>query len=177
MSTQTIVVNEKEILIVNKGGEKFVAIKPICTALGVDYTRQLKKIKEDEILSPVVALRSTTGADGKEYKMQVLPLKYIFGWLFTISPKNVSPEARDGLIRYKKLCYDALFDIFTKRTAILKEKTDYQIEIEKLEKELESDERYIKIQDLKKNIKTASQRLNALDKNVVNDQLDLFKKE
>lgn len=177
MSTHVITVNDREILILNEGGEKFVAIRPICKAIGIDYKSQIDKIKADEILGQLRGLSTSTGADGKEYKMVTLPLKYIFGWLFTISPKNVNPEVKDSIIEYRKMCYDALFNAFTKRTAILKEKTDYQIEIEKLEKELSEDDRYIKIQDLKKNVKATTQRLNTLDKNVINEQLDLFKKQ
>lgn len=72
-------------------------------------------------------------------------------------------------------CYNALFDSFTKRTAILKEKTNYQIEIDQLEADWKKTDEYLKIQELKQKQKNATQRLNNLDKSVVNDQLDLFK--
>ena len=171
----SIIINDTEIFIISNGLEKFVAIKPICEALGVDYSSQLQKIKDDEILSSTVGLNTTVGADGKERKMQSIPIKYVFGWLFTINPENVKPEIKHLIIKYKKECYDALFDSFTKRTSLLKEKTDYQIQIETLEEDLKTDNRYIKIQELKSSIKMTSQQLNNLDKNVVNEQLDLFK--
>ncbi len=171
----SIIINETEIFISNNGAEKIVAIKPICTALGVDYSRQLKKIKEDEILCSVVGVTPTTGADGKEYEMTCLPLKYIFGWLFTINPENVNPEIKQSLINYRKQCYDKLFDSFTKRDAILKEKVMYQIEIDQLEEDLKTDPRYKKIQELKSSVKIASQNFNNLNKDVVSEQLDLFK--
>jgi hypothetical protein len=177
MSNQIITVNEKEILIISYYNEKYVAIKPICEAIGVDYSSQLKRIKEDNILSSVVVLSTTTGADEKQYKMQTLPIRYIFGWLFRIDSRNVKEEIRDSVEKYQRECYDVLFDTFTKRTSILKEKTNLQIEIEALEKELEEDTRVQKIKELKSSVKNASQRLNNLDKNVVNEQLDLFKKE
>ena len=47
--------------------------------------------------------------------MVCLPLKYIFGWLFTISPKNVAPEAKELVRRYRTECYDALYRYFTAR--------------------------------------------------------------
>lgn len=173
--TNSIIINEKVIYIITKGTEKHVAIKPICEAIGVDYSRQLKKIKEDEILYPTMGLTPTVGADGKERKMQTIPLMFVFGWLFTINPENVKPEIKHLIIQYKKECYIALFDSFTKRTSLLKEKTKLQIEIEDLEEDLKTDNRYIKIQELKSSIKMTSQQLNNLDKNVVNEQLDLFK--
>ena len=74
-------------------------------------------------------------------------------------------------------CYNALFDTFTKRTSILKEKTEYQRKVSQLEEELKEDERYKKIQKYKSLIKNASERMNKLDKNIVSEQLDLFNKE
>jgi len=177
MGNQIITVNEKEISIESHNNEKFVAIKPICEAIGVDYDNQIEKINNDEILSQLTPLKGVVAADGKTRKMRVISLRYVFGWLFTINPNKVKPEIKQDIINYKKQCYDALFDTFTKRTSILKEKTNYQIEIERLESNWRKTDEYQKIQDLKKQQKNATQRLNNLDKNIVNEQLDLFKKE
>lgn len=177
MSTQTITVNEKEIIIATIDNEKYVAIKPICEALGVNYDSQIEKINSDEILSQLTPLRGLVGADGNKRKMRSISLKFVFGWLFTINPKNVKPEIKQQIIDYRMECYNALFDSFTKRTSILKERTNYQVEIYKLEDELKDVDVYKKLQKLKSSVKNASERLNKLDKNVINDQLDLFKKE
>ncbi len=175
MSTKTIKVNNQDILIITEGNEKYVAIKPICEALGVKYDTQIDKINDDEILSQLTPLRGATGADGKTYEMRVIPLRFVFGWLFTINPKNVKTEIKQQIIAYRMECYNALFDMFTRRTFILKEKTDFQIEIESLEEDLKLDDRYKRIQELKVSVSDATKRLNNLDKDVVNDQLDLFK--
>ncbi len=176
MENKIIKVNDKEILIITEGNEKYIAIKPICEAIGVNYQTQLDKILSDEILGSAVPLRGTTGVDGKIYKMRVIPLRFVFGWLFTINPKNVKPEIRKQIIAYKMECYNALFDLFTKRTFILKEKTEFQVEIDSLEEALKKDERYIRIQSLKGSIRNATKRLNSLDKDVVTEQLALFNK-
>jgi len=176
MLTKAIKVNSQNILVITEGNEKFVAIKPICEALGVKYDTQIEKINNDEILSQLTPLRGATGADGKTYEMRVIPLRFVFGWLFTINPKNVKPEVKDQIIAYRMECYNALFDMFTKRTLILKEKTGIQVEIEALEEDLKKDDRYVKIQTLKASVSDATKRLNLLDKDVVNEQLDLFKK-
>jgi len=174
-TSHLITVNRKEITIVTDKNEKYVSIKSICKAIGVNYQTQLEKIKDDEILSSVVPLKGTTGADGKIYKMRLIPLRFVFGWLFTINPKNVKSEIKQNVLEYRMECYNALFDTFTKRTSILKEKTTLQLEIEALEEELENDYRVKKIKELKSSVKNASQRLNNLDKNIVSEQLDLFK--
>ena len=98
----------------NEQGEVLIPIRPICDALVVSYERQYRKVCDDEFLSSVVALRATTGADGKKYEMVCLPLQYVFGWLFTINPANVSEEARPAVKRYRLECYDALYNHFTR---------------------------------------------------------------
>lgn len=141
---QIIRVNDKEIIIATFSNKKYVAIKPICNAIGVDFQTQLIKIKEDEILNQLYRLRPITGLDEKVYQMGTIPLKYVFGWLFTINPNKVKPEIKQDVINYKKECYEALFDTFTTRTSILKEKTNYQIEIDQLESDWKQTDGYIK---------------------------------
>jgi hypothetical protein len=129
MNTETKVIakiNDVQIL-VNQDLEKRVAIKPICEILGVSIQTQLDRLKEDPIIGSVITLRVTTGADGKSYQMQTIPLKYVFGWLFKISPKNVKEEARENLIKYQSECYDALFNYFSARSEFIEER---QIQIE-----------------------------------------------
>ena len=112
METKTIVrVNNVDIIATSD--EQMIAIRPICEALGISVERQRKKIQEDEDLNSVAALRASTGADGKTYEMCVLPVEFIFGWLFTINPANVNEEAREAVRRYRMECYRALYRHFT----------------------------------------------------------------
>ena len=92
--------------------EKLVPIKPICQALEVNYSSQLEKIKSDEILGSTVPLRGIVAADGKEREMACIPFKLVFGWLFTINPKNVKAEAKEQIIKYRLECYNAPFQLF-----------------------------------------------------------------
>ena len=120
-------VNDVQIILI-ENGNKLVPIKPICEALGIDDKAQRTKIKEDDFLSSVGVLSTSTGADGKGYEMFCLPLKYIFGWLFTINPKNVKEEAREAVARYRQECYDVLYRHFTKYQDFVIERskqTDY----------------------------------------------------
>ena len=114
-------INEVAILIV-EDGDKVVPIKPICQALGIAEEVQAKKIKNDEILSSVATLRVATGADGKQYEMFCIDYRYVFGWLFTINPINVKPEAKEAVLKYKKACYDVLYDHFTDSAKFLEDK-------------------------------------------------------
>lgn len=109
-------------IVIIENGEKLIAIKPICEALGIDYSSQLQKLKSDEFLSSTVVLSPTVGADEKNREMVCIPFMYVFGWLFTISPKNVKPEAQEAVAKYRMECYETLFKHFTSQSAFLEEK-------------------------------------------------------
>jgi len=111
MQTVTTVarVNEVDILII-EGEEKRVAVKPICDALGIDYSTQVQRLKSDPILSSVMGLSPTTGADGKQYEMITIPFKFVFGWLFRIDSRNVKEESRESVLKYQLHCYNALYN-------------------------------------------------------------------
>lgn len=113
--SQTLIskINGVEIVTVDRNGEIFVPIKPICAALGIEDAAQRVKIQNDEFLSSVGSIIESTGADGKSYDMYALPLKFIYGWLATINPGKVAPEAREAVTRYRRECYDVLYEHFT----------------------------------------------------------------
>ncbi len=155
--TKTIArVNNVDILVI-ENGEKRVAIKPICEALEIDFSRQLQKVKEDEILGSVVGLTPTTGRDGKTYEMQTIPFMFVFGWLFTINPKNVKPEAQEAVSRYRLECYKALFHHFTDQSEFLEHKqTALESQIEEVQR-IRTD-----FNHTKKRLKEANIKLNQI---------------
>ena len=53
---EVLIKRVNETNIVQEGSDIFVPIRPICDALGVTFSRQRKKIAEDPILGPTVAL-------------------------------------------------------------------------------------------------------------------------
>lgn len=145
-TTQIATVNHVSILIVNDK-EKLVPIKPICEALGIDEDAQRRKLKDDDFLNSVTVLSTATGSDGKQYEMVTLPYRFIFGWLFTINPKNVKPEAKEAVAKYRIECYEALFHNFASQSEFLEDKNVA------LEKELEN------YQSIQEEFKTAKNRL------------------
>lgn len=116
METRIITINEVDIISTQTNGQTLVPIKPICDALGIDYSGQLQKLKSDVELSSVMGLSPTTGADGKQYEMVCLPLEFVFGWLFTINPANVKDAAKDAVRQYRRECYHALYNHFFEKS-------------------------------------------------------------
>ncbi len=98
------------IVIINSDLIKWVALKPICDAIGVNWPSQYKKIKEDPRFSCCDI--TTTGSDGKRYEMVCLPINQINGWLFNINANRVHPNCRYRLLTYQKECQEVLFRHF-----------------------------------------------------------------
>lgn len=115
-------INNVQIEVVESEDQNYVPVKPICDALGIDFKSQYDKIKNDETLISTVVLSTIVAQDGKHRDMVCIPFKYVFGWLFTISPKNVSESARKSVLQYRNECYDALYDYFSGMQTFLKEK-------------------------------------------------------
>lgn len=123
METKTVAkVNQVNIQLVTDNKERLVPIKPICEAMGIEFEPQRRKLNEDDFLSSVTTSGVATGSDGKQYEMVCLPLEFVFGWLFTINPKNVKEEAREAVSRYRIECYRALYRHFSAQADFLNEK-------------------------------------------------------
>lgn len=122
METKAIAkINNIEIAVSNDESQ-LVPIKPICDALGIDFSRQLQKIKDDEDLCSTMGVTPIVAADGKIREMACLPIEFVFGWLFTINPKNVKPEAEAAVRDFRMKCYHALFLYFVAPQTFLAEK-------------------------------------------------------
>lgn len=122
METRTIARVNKVAIVAGNDSQKLVPIKSICEALGIDFSNQYKKIKEDDDLSSVMVLSTITDSSGRPSEMVCLPLEFIFGWLFTINPKNVKPEAQEAVRSYRMECYRALYSHFTAYSRFNEEK-------------------------------------------------------
>lgn len=171
-NNNSILVNGKEITLAHDTQIWWVAIKPICDALNVDYIRQFKNLNEDKILSQLLSKQTTTGADGKQYKMVCLPEQYIYGWVFSLQSES------EELQNFKMECYTALYNHFHsnygQRVQLLKEKTATEKEIEKLQEELKQTDVYIKLVELQKTEKLIYKHTQRLDKEIVTQQLPLW---
>lgn len=115
---QTVNFHNQTLITLEKDGNHYVAMKPICENIGLDWASQFTRIKRDEVLNSVIVMITTTGADRKIYKMLCLPIQYLNGWLFGVDTNRVKAEIKETLITYKKECYQALFDYWHDGVAI-----------------------------------------------------------
>jgi hypothetical protein len=121
-------INNVAVQLVEKNGEKWVPVKPVCDALGVDSEAQRQRIERDKILNSIAFIIKVVAADGKEREMLCIPFKFVFGWLFTIDVGRINQEAQETVIRYQLQCYNVLYDYFTSRAEFVEQK---QIEIDR----------------------------------------------
>nr|WP_309576806.1 phage antirepressor N-terminal domain-containing protein [Moraxella osloensis] len=118
---QTIVFNNQILTTFEKDGVRYVAIKPICENIGIDWESQRQRIKRDDILSKVACMIKATGLDGKIYEMLSLPIQFLNGWLFGVDSKRVkTDEAKKNLMAYKLECYQVLHDYWQSGIAVNK---------------------------------------------------------
>lgn len=106
-------INGVDIVTVDRDGEIFVPIKPICDAIGIDVDAQRNKLNADEFFNSTTAIITAVAADDKEREMYCIRLRDVYGWLATINPGKVAPEAREIVTRYRRECYDVLYEHFT----------------------------------------------------------------
>ncbi len=163
--------NGRRINVLTADGQWWVAIKPICEALSIDFEAQRKNLKNDEILGQLPSNQTVVAADGKAREMLCLPEKYVYGWLFSIrSDSNV-------LADYKRKCYDVLYNHFhaplTGRMTSLNEKSAIDLKIEELENKMLDSAEYREIQELKKRKTAINAKLRQLDKELIAGQLSM----
>ncbi|MFD2837561.1 phage antirepressor N-terminal domain-containing protein [Azotobacter vinelandii] len=106
-SEQSIFHGQTLAVITGPAGERLVAMKPICEAIGLQWEAQLKRIKRHPVLSQGMSIMTTPSAGGDQ-ETTCLPLDYLNGWLFGMDASRVKPEIRERLVQYQRECFAAL---------------------------------------------------------------------
>lgn len=107
--------HDDEIIAFSNNGDKFVAIKPVCEILKIDWSAQLKKLKSDSLMNSTMAVIATVGADDKEREMICLPLEMFPMWLVKINPVNFKEDKiREKIILFQREAAKVLFRYFFK---------------------------------------------------------------
>ncbi len=162
----------KNLLFVTKEGIYWIAIKPVCEVLGVDYIRQFKNISDDPILGPALSKQTMQVPGDQSRNMVCLPEHLIYGWIFSV--KSESPE----LLEYKKECYNILFDYFhgiiTGRRELIRGGAIIKHERIVLEEQLRKSDIFVKYENIKAQEARIDIHLKRIDSEELNIQFDLF---
>ena len=105
------------LFIINRDGEPFVPVKPICENMGLSWQPQHRKLVAQKKRLTVTMLM-TVGADKKQREMVCVPLRKTFAWLNTISPEKVAPHLKEKIELYQEECDEVLWNYWTKGVAL-----------------------------------------------------------
>ncbi len=118
MSTNQVVqFNNQSIPVFFHNNKPYVAMKPICENIGLQWEAQYKRIQRNHILKQAMSMMDIVAQDGKNREMVTLPIGYLNGWLFGIDVNKVKPEIKDTLIKYQLECFDVLYNHFMPKVA------------------------------------------------------------
>lgn len=94
MENKVIRFHETELItLIDDAGTPFVAVKPICDAIGLNAESAVRGIKNHPILGSEHTIQSVQVGENQKREYLTLPIQYINGWLFSIDIKKVKPEA------------------------------------------------------------------------------------
>ena len=163
--------NGKKIIFKSIDGVYWIALKPICEALNIQYVRSFKNVKKDPILGSALSKQTMqVGEKGKKQgrKMTCIPEQFIYGWIFSL--RSDSKELNE----YKKTCYQLLYKHFhgtiTNRKELLLERKDLDTQIHHTIEDLKnSAKKYVELETLQKKRKAVSSKLNNMDKEIVKE--------
>ncbi len=164
--------NGKTLLFLAKDGVYYIAVKPICEAIGVDYIQQYKNLNDDPILSSVLCKYTIQIPGDQGRNMVCMPERYIYGWIFSIQS-----NAKE-LVDYKRECYNILFDHFngtiTHRHELLTAKVKTKARISELVTSLNENTAFTEWQELKAAEARLGIAFKQLDQRELREVADLF---
>ena len=162
----------KSLLFTAVTGTTYVAIKPVCEAINVDYTQQFKNINADLILGPALCKYTMQVPGDQPRSMVCLPEYFVYGWIFSIKSKS------EDLLEYKKECYLILYNHFHgsigKRKELLLTKATSKVELENIKDRLRKNQDYLRYEELQGEIMRIGKDLKELDANFEAEQMRLF---
>ncbi len=109
-----VIFDNDQLSLIQEGNEQFVPVKPICTALGLDWRAQRELIERDIVLSSNRRAIQVVAQDGKLREMVCLPQEYLNGWLFKINPSRYKGEGAppSGLEKIQHLSHGTILHFY-----------------------------------------------------------------
>jgi len=122
--------NNELIAVTDYDGQIYVAIKPICDAIGLNHDSACAGIKNHQLLGPATQITMVQVGEDQPRNYITLPLDMVNGWLFTINANKIRIEARENLLIYQSECFKVLYDHFfgISKKIIDKNKASYTIQ-------------------------------------------------
>lgn len=170
--TETIPFHGSE-LIARRGSDDdyYVALKPLCEGMGIDYTAQYRRLNRQPWA--VTAMMATTGSDGKTYNMFGINRKTLTMWLATIDTSRLKDDTvKTNIVTYQQECAEALDSYFHDGAAVRELPGDTDDDL--IARALVAAQR--KIEDRERRLTEARQQVNQLTSEV-DTQLNVIREQ
>src|SRR5579859_3448727 len=97
----------------------YVPLRPICEYLGLSWSSQLQRLKDDEVLSEGLSSVLLSNTEGRQrYTVTCLQLELLPGWLFSLNPKRVRADLQEKIKHYRRDCYRVLWEAFNTQVPV-----------------------------------------------------------
>lgn len=107
----TVEFHGQPVLAIIRDGKPYVAMRPICHNLALDWDGQRQRIKRQPTLNKGAVMINAPSAGGEQSHL-CLPLSMLNGWLFGVDVNRVREEIRPKLMCYQEECFDVLHQHF-----------------------------------------------------------------
>ncbi len=92
----------------------YIALRPMVTGMGLDWSAQLKRIKRDPTMADAVVMMATTASPAGDKEGVCLPLDLVPGFLFKIDASRVDETIRGKVLEYQRSAFTVLARAFLK---------------------------------------------------------------
>lgn len=165
-----LVFNNEKVVFTYQDNEYYIAIKPLCKALGIDYGNQFEVIKKDSVLGPAYG-NYRIQVDTQKRQFGCLPEHLLYGWLLQVNSSD--PEFKNFKFECHKVLHAYFKGSIIGRTELLTQKATLINENQKFEIKLFSNEDFRKWKENIKKIDKVNSLLRSQDNNAIKD-LGLF---
>ena len=113
----TVPFHGADLYVVEHNGQPYTPMKALVAAMGLNWSGQFEKVKENEVRWGVRNIRIPS--EGGVQEAVALPLRKLPGWMSTLEPKKMkSDEARARVIQYQNECDEVLWQYWNDGVAV-----------------------------------------------------------
>lgn len=99
-------------------GRPYVAMKPIAEGMGLDWDKQLQRIKDHPVLGDQLSpIRGVVAEDGRRREMMCLPEETLPFWMALVNANKVRVDLRPRIITFQREAARVLHGAFSKGVA------------------------------------------------------------
>lgn len=144
-------------------GHRMIPVKTVCDIIDVQFKVQDNWLKSHQIFAQLYRLHGATGADGKQYQMNCLPIFDLYAWLSSI--KN--DKRRDGSLKkqfaFMAFIREKMIEEY-KSIQVFEKENQYELELVELKDQTEAELNTAKslVKDLQNKVKKLDQSIEEI---------------